>query len=64
MLDKVRNQKLFFISLIGIVVVSMIMTFTYAFQTLHVNYKDGSDTNLSVSAGVFNNSSANSFIYM
>ena len=52
MLDKIANQKLFFISLIGIVVTSMILTTTFAYQSLRVNYSEGADSELGVSAGV------------
>ena len=52
MLDKIANQKLFFISLIGIVVTSMILTTTFAYQSIRVNYSEGSDSELGVSAGV------------
>lgn len=51
MIDIVKNQKLFFISLIGIVVTSLLLTTTYAYQSLRVNYSD-SDPDLTVNAGV------------
>ena len=46
MKDIIKNQKLFFISLIGIVVVSLVMGTTYAYQTLQVDYEEGSSSNL------------------
>ena len=52
MLDTINRQKLFFISLIGIVVVSLVMITTYAYQTLQVEYKDNSKEDLTVNAGV------------
>ena len=51
MLDKISNQKLFFISLIGIVVTSLILTTTFAYQSIRVNYSEGSDSDLAIEAG-------------
>ena len=51
MLDKISNQKLFFISLIGIVVTSMILTTTFAYQSIRVNYSEGADSEVSINAG-------------
>lgn len=48
----IKNQKLFFISLIGIVVVSIVLLTSYAYQTLEVNKKNGSNDDLTVNAGV------------
>lgn len=54
MKDIIKNQKLFFISLIGIVVVSLIMGTTYAYQTLEVETTEGSDTSMTVNVGKLN----------
>lgn len=51
MLDNKRRQILFFVSLIGIVVVSTILLTTYAYQSVQVEYKDGSDNELTVTVG-------------
>ena len=48
----IKNQKLFFISLIGIVIVSGILLTTFAYQTLQVEYKSGSKEKLTVTSGV------------
>ena len=48
----IKNQKLLFISLIGIVIVSLSLMTTFAYQTLNVNIKEGSSDKLSVKAGV------------
>ena len=48
----IKNQYLFFVSLIGIILVSSIMATTYAYQTLRVDYVSGSKENLTVSSGV------------
>jgi len=48
----IKNQKLFFISLIGIVVVSLMLVTTYAYQSIRVEYSEGSDSELTVEAGV------------
>ena len=50
MRDMIKNQKLFFISLIGIVVVSLSLISTYAYQSLQVEYKGKEE--LLVKAGV------------
>lgn len=50
MKDIIKNQKLFFISLIGIVVVSLSLISTYAYQSLQVEYKGKKE--LLVKAGV------------
>ncbi len=50
MYEIIKKQKLFFISLIGIVVISMILLTTYAYQTLEVDYKGNEELN--VNAGV------------
>ena len=52
MKNMIKNQTLFFISLIGIIVVSSIMLTTYAYQTLRVDYVSGSKNDVSVSSGV------------
>ena len=52
MKDLIKKQKLFFISLFGIVVVSLALMTTFAYQTLGVNIKDGSSDELRVKAGV------------
>ena len=46
MKNTLKKQKLFFISLIGLVVVSLVMGTTYAYQTLQVEYAEGSSSNL------------------
>ena len=48
----IKKQKLFFISLIGIVVVSLAMMTTFAFQTLGVDVKEGSSNDVKIKAGV------------
>ena len=48
----IKNQYLFFVSLIGIVVVSSIMATTYAYQTLRVDYVSGSKEDIGVTSGV------------
>lgn len=50
MRDMIKNQKLFFISLIGIVVVSLSLISTYAYQSLQIEYKGKEE--LLVKAGV------------
>lgn len=50
MKDIIKNQKLFFISLIGIVVVSLSLISTYAYQSLQVEYRGKEE--LLVKAGV------------
>lgn len=50
MRDMIKNQKLFFISLIGIVVVSLSLISTYAYQSLQIEYKGKKE--LLVKAGV------------
>ena len=52
LLDKISKQTLFFISLIGIVVVSLVMVTTFAYQTIQVEYKSDSKKDLTVNAGV------------
>ena len=52
-IDKSR-RIMFFVSLIGIVVVTLIMGTTFAYQTLVVNYKEGSDNDTVVEAGKLN----------
>lgn len=52
MLDTLKKQKLFFISLIGIVVVSLTLTATFAYQSLNVEEKEGSDTGMTLNVGV------------
>ena len=52
MKNVIKNQKLFFISLIGIIVVSSILIYTYAYQSLQVVYKSGSKEKLTINAGV------------
>ena len=51
MLDKIANQKLFFISLIGIVVTSMILTTTFAYQSLGYTESAGANSNVAIEAG-------------
>lgn len=51
MLDKISNQKLFFISLIGIVVTSMILTTTFAYQSLGYTEAGGANSNVAIEAG-------------
>ena len=48
----IKNQYLFFVSLIGIVLVSSVLATTYAYQTLKVDYVSGSKEQFTVSAGV------------
>ena len=45
-----KRQILFFISLIGIIVVLLTMGTTFAYQTIIVDYKEGSDNDLSLNA--------------
>lgn len=52
-IDKSR-RIMFFVSLIGIVVVTLIMGTTFAYQTLVVDYKEGSDNDTIVEAGKLN----------
>ena len=52
MRSMIKNQYLFFVSLIGIVIVSSIMVTTYAYQTLRVDYVSGSKEDVGVSSGV------------
>ena len=52
LLDKISKQTLFFISLIGIVVVSLTMLTTFAYQSLQTEYTSDSKKNLTVNAGV------------
>ena len=40
MKETLRKQKLFFISLIGIVVVSLVMGTTFAYQTIKISLKN------------------------
>lgn len=47
----IKNQRLFFISLIGIVVVSLTMTATYAYQTIQIDKTEGSDTEIKINVG-------------
>lgn len=49
-----NRQVLFFVSLIGIIIVTLIMGTTFAYQTLIVDYKDGSDNDIVVDAGKLN----------
>ena len=51
-LNKISKQTLFFISLIGIVVVSFTMLTTFAYQTLQTEYTSDSKKGLTVNAGV------------
>lgn len=48
----IKNQYLFFVSLIGIVLVSSVMATTYAYQTLRVDYVSGSKEDLTITSGV------------
>ena len=52
MLDTIKRQKLFFISLIGIVVVSLTMGVTFAYQNLVVNEAEGSKIGMTLNVGV------------
>lgn len=49
-IDKSR-RIMFFVSLIGIVVVTLVMGTTFAYQTLVVDYKEGSDNELTIDVG-------------
>ena len=51
-LNKISKQTLFFISLIGIVVVSLTMLTTFAYQSLQTEYNSDSKKGLTVNAGV------------
>lgn len=51
MLETIKKQKLFFIALIGIVVVSLTMTATFAYQTLQVEETEGSSTGVTINVG-------------
>ena len=52
LLNKISKQTLFFISLIGIVVVSLTMLTTFAYQSLQTEYTSDSKKGLTVNAGV------------
>ena len=52
MKDILKRQRIFFISLIGIVVVSLALVSTFAYQTLGVYVKDGSSDEFKIKAGV------------
>lgn len=52
MKELIKKQRLFFISLFGIVVVSLALMTTFAYQTLGVNIKEGSTDELKIKAGV------------
>ena len=56
-----RRQILFFVSLIGIIIVILIMGTTYAYQTLQVDYKDGSDKEAIFNVTVVKDASGISF---
>jgi len=49
-----NRQILFFVSLIGIIVVTLIMGTTYAYQTVVTEYKEGSDRNMVIEVGKLN----------
>ena len=49
-----RRQTLFFVSLIGIITVILIMGTTYAYQTLQVEYENGSDNDMVLDVGKLN----------
>lgn len=46
-----KRQILFFVSLIGIIVVTLIMGTTFAYQSLVVDYKEGSNNDLTINVG-------------
>ena len=48
----INKQKLFFISLIGIVVISLMLMTTFAYQSLQTEYKSGSNKDVVVNSGV------------
>ena len=52
MQNMIKNQYLFFVSLIGIIIVSSVMATTYAYQSIRVDYISGSKSELTVSSGV------------
>jgi len=52
-IDKSR-RIMFFVSLIGIIIVTLVMGTTFAYQTLVVDYKEGSDNDTIVEAGKLN----------
>ena len=52
-IDK-KRQVLFFVSLIGIVVTSIVMGTTYAYQTLIVDYKEESNNIVEINSGKLN----------
>ncbi len=52
MLDTIKRQKLFFFSLAGIAVVSLILMTSFAYQSTRVDYDDKSNTSLKVDSGV------------
>ena len=52
MKDTLKRQRLFFISLVGIVVVSLMMSVTYAYQTINVRKTEGSSDTLAVKGGL------------
>ena len=52
MKDTLKRQRLFFVSLVGIVVVSLMMSVTYAYQTIIVEKTEGSDSDVTINVGV------------
>lgn len=52
MKETIKKQRLFFISLIGIVIVSLAMSLTYAYQTVQIDKIDGADTDLTIDVGL------------
>lgn len=49
--DTIKKQGLFIFSLIGIVVVSLVLVTTFAYQTLQVEYKENSKEDLNLKVG-------------
>ena len=49
--DTIKKQGLFIFSLIGIVIVSLVLVTTFAYQTLQVEYKENSKEDLNLKVG-------------
>lgn len=54
MKETIKRQRLFFISLIGIVVVSLVMGTTFAYQTIVIDKQEGASTDVSLNIGKLN----------
>lgn len=49
--DTIKKQGLFIFSLIGILIVSLVLVTTFAYQTLQVEYKENSKEDLNLKVG-------------